>query len=252
MTLDESREAFSSRHPRLEDLAAYYEGRLPAEENDLIRSHLVACSGCASVVLDLSAAADLDAVPAVSSPESARSWQELREAIDEQNLWPRARRAAADRWRGWKTLAMAASVAAVISTGSSLWLWQQSSSRIVSQVDPPWVGLAPAEDLRSSGPDIRQELVLPPGVRGWISLAYSAPDTIVRVRVRFFRASGSIATWDWSGARPEDSRILRMELTAQELAPGDYRIELDGRAKPEDPWTPVARYFLRIVGHEGS
>ncbi len=252
MTTNERKGTLAAGHLLLEDLAAYHEGHLPAEENDRIRSHLIECGDCADVVLDVAAAAGLESVPATFPAEIADSWDRLRDAVDKEGLWQRARVASIGQSNGWKALALAASVAAVLFAGSSLWLWRQSSLRIPPQVDPPWVGLASAEDLRSGEAEVRQVLRLSPGTRGWISFAYKAPDSVISLQVRFFPDSESMAVWEWSGPRPEDPRILRMELTSRDLNSGSYRIELDGRARSEDDWILVARYSLEIVGHEGS
>ncbi len=248
MTTVDDRIDASGNHPALEDLAAYSEGRLPAEEAGRIRSHIVDCSDCAGVVLDLSEASDLDSSSAPAAANDLdRSWAGLREAIDEQALWPTSRDEPVRASTGWKALALAASVATVVFAGMGMWLWQQSSARIPSQVDPPWVSLAPVGDLRSGGPETRQTLELAPGVRGWISLAFSAPETVANLRVRFFTESGSTPVWSWSGPRPEDSRILRMELTSQEVSAGDYRVELDGVGNAADPWVLLAEYDLRVA-----
>ena len=253
MTQDEYRIDSSDEHPTLESLAAYQEGELPLGEADDIRSHLVRCADCASVVLDLSESSELDSDAAPATVEElSDSWKRLREALDEDGTWSSKRIDFVSKESRWKALAVAASLAAVLLGGTSSWLWYQSKTHLLPQVDPPWISLVPEGDLRSSGPAIPQELVLTPGVRGWVSLAFSAPETVAFLQVQFFPRSGISTVWSWSGPRPKDPRVLRMEVTSRELSPGDYRIELDGRSDFDGTWTTIARYHLLVTEREGS
>ena len=65
-------------------------------------------------VLDVAAAAGLESVPTTFPAEIADSWERLRDAIDKEGLWQRARVASVGQSNGWKAFALAASVAAVL------------------------------------------------------------------------------------------------------------------------------------------
>ena len=247
MTPPKHRVASSVSHPALQDLAAYSEKRLSKFQREFVRSHLVACDRCASVVLDLAEATDFDLKSSAVTTDVSDSWKQLRKALDEEGLWHSPRRKV-DPWNvRWRRLALAASLAAVTLAGTSAWLWHRSSVWMAPQVDPPWLSLAPLGEVRSGTREALPELALSPGARGWISFVYPSANEYSEIRVQFFREPDAILAWWWSGPQPEDPRILRLELTLRELPLGTYRVELAGRRVVDGPWDALARYSLRVV-----
>jgi len=243
-------------HLEAEILAAYCEDRLPEEEMEGVREHLASCPGCTEQVLALM---EFTEDPQEVSPrERETSWQELRASLQQGGLVPAqaqgakpkvvpiaARRSSPSVWRTW---ALAASLTAITLGAWSFSLYRQLESLRQPQVDPPLSSLMPLHELRTSEGDVPGKLVLAPGARGWLVLNFTQPTVPAKLRVAAYQLEDHNLVWQIE-AKASEKRSLRLEITLEQIPPGQYQIELAGFEPGErgDPWRPFASYRLDVA-----
>lgn len=204
----------SWNHPSPEELSAYQANELTPEQDDAIQEHLVDCSLCAEVLLDLERFLDLPREDrprdGVADFETAAEWGVLRSKLKDERLLPEKETRRSSR-RG--TYAVAATILLAI-VGLSLYTMTRSPERFQT--------LKPLDSSRGPSDGI-QTVQLP------VTLLLKSP---VKTPYPEYRAE----LWDRTGHRIREfphlkespSFDLEVPLGRGFLDPGEYRIELIG------------------------
>ncbi len=239
-------------HPTPEELAAYHEDRLPPTRENAVREHLIRCSECAALVLDLAELKDPEPLPAPAA-ELGTAWQKQRAQLQERGLLPNpadSTPAAAPRKTSLWGLRRVWTLAAVLSLTSlflSVWVvtLEQSLRKVREpQVNPPVINLEPIGDVRSATVPPVPRLHLEPGQRAWLifNLAGRPPELTFRAE---FRDAADQVRWIRTGLRPSEAGNFRCELADDTLPPGRYRVLLwDGQGEPPER---IAEYAFEVV-----
>jgi Putative zinc-finger len=218
-------------HPVPEKLSAYLANELSPEEDDALQEHLVGCTLCTDLLLDLQRFLDLPEEDrpreGVADFETAAEWRELRGRMGdgvkdvggEKIAGPSRIRRVFGSVRVWQGVA---AVLAVGILGQALW------TRVESAKVSPMVfsELAPAYPTR--GGDEEESIELPPGQKN-LGLRLSGPDGgCLAYSAKLIQRRGNriVATEDDMFYQPEKGYLLLVD--ARDLALGGYRIEISG------------------------
>jgi anti-sigma factor RsiW len=242
-------------HPEPDELAAYHDGELSAEDERRVQDHLLACRECASLLADLEGLGDPGFGAEEELPDNASElvWEKVREGIHKEPAAPakvvpfpgkrRESRAPARRW-----LPLAASLL-IATLALSAWMANQSaveepsSPHVVRVLDLNPVGSIQRgeerQDVETVAPGVQvlKVLLRPAGSSPFES--YEAE--VVDGQGRMVLTKGGLR-YD-----PESDSFTPFFLSRDRLGPGDFRIRLVGIG-PEGERKTVETYAFRIEG----
>lgn len=251
----------TAAHLSADDLAAYHEGRLSGDEDARLADHLVGCTECTSLLLDLERfQVDDPSDVATSEFELAAAWRGLspRLKAEEQGaekpqveeMQPRSP-IPSRRFSSGLSLLAASLVAAVV--GLSAWVHALRGS--LEELERPHVN-TPVVDLltgnqRGGDPSFEDPLLardkvlkLAPGHQ-FYTLILHPPWEKGRdeYRIEVSRPDGE-TTWSETGLRKNSVRSLSLTVPRRLLTPGRHRIRLfHADAQGGDP---AAEFWLRV------
>lgn len=220
-------------HPAPEQIVAYHERRLPAEEMESLRAHLVACPDCAAQLVELAALLEEEDTPEseMSPTELDAAWQRQRSKLfpgsplsfpdrRTHHAPPRLRRA----WTAAASLGLAAALLAVVVAVQ----WRTIIRLEQPQVNPPLVNLVPEGSVRQGIQEIPELRLLPEVKRVWVilnpesELDYPSYDAEIR------SADGEVVL-RLADLRSSEAGNFRLEIPRALLPEGEYRIVLLGK-----------------------
>jgi anti-sigma factor RsiW len=220
-------------HPAPEQIVAYHEHRLPAEEMESLRAHLVACPDCAAQLVELAALVEGDDAPGpeMSRAELDAAWQRQRGKLfpgsplsfpdrRTHDAPPRLRRA----WAAAASLGLAAALLAVVVAVQ----WRTIVRLERPQVNPPLVNLRLEGSVRQGNQKIRELHLTPEVERAWVilnpdgELDYPSYDAEIR------SADGEVVL-RLADLRSSEAGNFRLEIPRALLPEGEYRIVLLGK-----------------------
>ncbi len=221
-------------HPSPEQLVAYHERRLPEEEAEEIRAHLVACADCTVQLLGLADLLDGDenGAAGLSRADLDAAWRRQRERLPVAPLVSPApvvsledRRAAkAPRRWSWATaasLGLAAALAGVVVAQ-----WRTIERLEQPQVNLPLVNLAPLDSVRRGSREVAGELRFLKGAeRAWVILNPGADPDSSLYDVRIATKTGAVVLV-LQDLRITESGNVRLEIPRAVLSTGTYEIQL--------------------------
>lgn len=215
-----------SSHPDLDRWIAYHGGELLESEEDQLRSHLVSCRACVSLVLDLESfneptcaddgsCADVR----VSEFETASAWRAMKSALPASAIPPRV---AQPRYAARRHLALAASLIFGV-VGWSLWsVEHREHSR--PQLNLAIHDLEPNRATRSGGdPNLTE-------VRNheFSALVMLPSKSFATYEVTILDSQDQ-PVWGSEGLLPHpELGTLTLGLPPGSLEPGDFRLRLRG------------------------
>lgn len=239
-------------HLEPEEIAAYHDGRLSAEDEQRVQDHLVACRECSELLLDLEGLADPGFGAGEALPDGAgeRVWESVRKEIQPANVVPfrREERSRTETPRSLRSLRLLAAMLLLSTMALSGWVAslrdrvQELSS---PQANTPILDLYPASSVRSEGSspavppvpaDARVFTVIlrPPGRPAFDAFG-----------IEVLREDGS-EVWRDDGLKPTYGSFS-LTLTRDRLGSGDFRLRLVGIG-PEGDRQTIGEYALRIEG----
>ena len=234
------------RHPAPEQIVAYHERRLAADEAEQIRAHLVDCPDCTVELLELAAlvGAEDDPAPDLSSADVEAAWQRQRRRLFPSpvaQLDP-GRFAARPLRRAWATAA-SLGLAAALLAGVVVVQWRTIARLEQPQANLPLVNLVPSGSVRQGAPAIR-ELQLPADApRAWVILNPDAEAVFDSYDVDVF-GPGREVVLRFDDLPISEKGNFRLEIPRAVLSAGDYRFVLSGRK--EGQRRGVGEFALRV------
>jgi putative zinc finger protein len=235
-------------HPEPETLAAYHAGELTAEDERRLQDHLLECRECSDLLLDLEGLADPGfGAGSLSATDQEALWDHIQGEIKKEErpapVVPLRRPApsvASPRW----LQALAASLL-VATVGLSTWVVSLRHELSRPQANAKVIQLSTGS-VRS-GTSSRLNVVPADAPRRFILLLHLAgPGRAARYRAEIVRAEGGKVSDVQGLALDEELDAVSLELSRDEIGPGDYRVRLfpsPGKGAPEDP---VAEYPLHV------
>ena len=241
--LEEGGQEDPKEHPAPEKLSAYQAGELPLEEADAIQEHLVWCTFCADLLLDLESSLE---------PEEESEEREGVANLGVETGWRKVQ--AGMGWTGegkddpsgeasrlkkaLRRLRMLAAVLLVGMLGLSVYAWRLWQE--LNTTDAP-VSASPANQLGArSGPKEDAEiLVVSPGDSIVFTLS-DLRDSSGEYGVEIYDSEGK-TLWSRSGLKMRED-YLAFRVHPDILKPGLYTI----RVFTKDH-SPVGEYFVKIV-----
>jgi hypothetical protein len=219
--LAEEAQARAGGHPDLEVLADYLAGRLDGQAEDRLRDHFVACRSCTTTLLDLETLAAPTPIPEgdVVDLERVAAWRELGSRVTPFDRPPRTLVA-----RLAPALAAALAVVAIGLAGWVASLRQTIGALTAAQANPPILYLEGA--ARSRG-EVDETFALEPAP-GFVVLVVTPPQERLfdRYTIELSAAGRTLSTT--SGLELSDHGTLRLGLSRERLAPGDYELRVLG------------------------
>lgn len=248
-------------HPEPDELVAYHEGGLAAEDERRVQDHLLGCRECAALLADYDGLTDPDFGSDEDIPESAVEaiWGKVREEIRKDPQSSRqasnvvsfktreARRAEARRW-----LQSLAAALLITTVALSAWVANlRDQVKELKELSSPQANalvldLYPAGSTQrgGEGPDI-------PTVRDRLFTmllhpAGSSPFDSYEAEIVDGRGE-KVLTKPGVKYDPESDSFLPFPLSRDLLGPGDFQIRLVGIG-PGGERKTVASYAFRIAG----
>ncbi|HEX4962972.1 MAG TPA: zf-HC2 domain-containing protein [Thermoanaerobaculia bacterium] len=241
-------------HPEPETLAAYHAGELAQGEVQRLQEHLLACRECAALLLDLDGLADPDfGAGSLSATDQEALWGRIQGEIAQEETPPTltplapviplrrpARFAPQPRW----LQALAASLL-VATVGLSAWV--VSLRHTVTELSQPQpnasvIQLSPLTTRGARG----SEPVPGEARRFTVVLYLPGAGRAAEYRAEVLRADGGRAAEVPGLMFNEDLAGVSLELSRDEIGPGDYRLRLYGSTGQGAPEKVVAEYRLHV------
>jgi anti-sigma factor RsiW len=252
-------------HPAVEVLAAYHEGRLPEAEQERVADHLALCTACRELLLDLAKGADLgpaEGTQPLSDRDVAAAWEGVRGRLEEEPGAKPASRAEPLRPPGPTAREPAASprteprrapertapprrrplaLAASLLLGVGLFWGASALYRSWQQANTVLVELSPEEE-RTRGSE-GSATVPADAKRFALILNLPEGEPVVPYEAEVARGEQVVLR-----PPPVDrgDGTLRLDLTRDDLPPGDYRVRLFGGAGSAR--AEVATYEFEVEG----
>jgi anti-sigma factor RsiW len=238
-------------HPEPETLAAYHAGELTADEEQRLQDHLLECRECSELLLDLDGLADPSFGSGSLSPADQEAlWDRIQGEIGKEmpekppapvvTLRRPALPVASPRW----LQALAASLL-IATLGLSTWVVSLRHELSRPQANAKVIQLSTG--TVRGGMSSRLNVVPADAPRRFILLLHLAgPGRAPRYRAEIVRAEGGKVSDVPGLALDEELDAVSLELSRDEIGPGDYRVRLfptTGQGAPEEP---VAEYPLRV------
>jgi hypothetical protein len=235
-------------HPEPETLAAYHAGELTADKEQQLQDHLLECRECSELLLDLDGLADPGfGAGSLSPADQAALWGRIQGDIQkEERLSPvvplrrPSNPLASPRW-------LQALAAALLVATVSLSTWVVSLRHELSRPQANAKVIQLSTGTVRGGTSSRLSVVPADAPRRFILLLHLAgPGRAPRYRAEIVRADGGKVSAIEGLVLDEELDAVSLELSRDEIGPGDYRVRLfpsPGKGAPEDP---VAEYPLRV------
>jgi hypothetical protein len=252
-------------HPVPDELVAYRAGELPAGEQRRVEDHLVACSDCLALLLDLERLADPESggEASLTAAERAAAWQSLRARLGVEAPWPAAPWPAADgrpaasgfpppraralRFASPRTAYALAASLAVAALALSIWnfdLRRTVAALSRPQPNAPVIDLLPASGVRGGAEEIpRVEVAAPDRLLTLVLSPTGAPDYAGYAAE--IVASGGRTVWRDERLEENPHGSFTLIVAGRFLPPGDIRIRLFGGEGGR--WEPVGEFPLQVV-----
>lgn len=222
-------------HPAPEELLDYHHGGLAEADRERIQDHLVLCEACSRTVLDLGSFPDVEPpreADRLSEFELAADWKRFRERAFAKPVQPAGR----PRFP-W-------AVAASLLVAAASLIWGVRQGQQVRELSGPRADVFVA-DLVPLGSEVRgpeaAEVVRVPAwadrVLLLLNLARGGAHPEYEVRVL---APDGREVWSRGGLRPSPDGTFALEVPADLLEGGPYRIRLLGGGEV------VAEYAVRL------
>ena len=242
-------------HPGPEALAAYHAGELTEPEERRLQDHLLGCPECAALLLDLDGLSDPGFGAGSLAPADQETlWRSLQSEIRKEEPVPAPlapvvplRRAVSPRW-------LPALAAALLAVTIGLSAWVASLQRKVDVLSRPQpnatvIQLSP---LTTRGRGSRSEVQADASRRLTLILYLPGPSSrAARYRAEVFRGDGSKALEVPGLVFQEDLEGVSLELSRDEIGPGDYRLRLFGGTGKGAPEKLAAEYPLHVEPRRG-
>ena len=261
--------------PSAEELLAYRDGLLDAEERRRMEVRIAAFPDAARALEDLAAFPDVEPVPGVEPPsddEIDHGWESFRsvlgaleEAAEPEELdadacratpqvLPEAQARQPQAAIGAR-LRLAAAVA-LLAVGTGIGWWLAHGDGDALSVNTVVAELAPLGAVRERSAHPRgafedgawsaaKPVVIPPDAgRVVLVLAVLDAGQFADYSLRLEKADGELR-WSGSGLRRQEDGTFRVDLAADELAPGRYRLVLQG--VDGSGLEPLATYLLVVA-----
>jgi hypothetical protein len=228
--IDPSHSERLGNHPTPEELSAYQANEMSPEESDTIQEHLAGCSLCTRALLDLQRFLDLPPEDrpqeGITDFETAAEWRVLRAKLEEEQLLMRsgARRPA-------RRIALAMAAVLLVAVGFSFYVLSRSAKNFKT--------LEPLGSNRGRHGDI-ETVQLP------VTLLLKSPakTSYPEYRVDLWSVAG-LHIRQLSRLKQSPSFDVEIPLKENDLAPGDYRIDLQGITN--GTLLPVGKYVFRVI-----
>lgn len=227
-----------TKHPEVEELVAYHEGRVAADAAEALAEHLSVCGHCARLLLDLDSFPDLEPPAGTSDPsehEVAAAWRRLEAELPAPTAPSLAAIGASPR--SWGTLAAALGLVALGFGGG--WLTRRGDD--APRVNVPIVDLFAADAVRDAGAG--NAVTVDPAADGWLLvLNLSEPALSGRYDLEM-RDEGDTLVWSATAVAPDSHGGFTVSLPRGWLAPGRYRIAVVATG---DPSRLVGEFFVTL------
>lgn len=201
------------QHPLPEQIVAYHERRLPPDEAEEIRAHLVECPDCTTQLLALADLFDDEdgAATDIAPVELDAAWQRQRERLfPAAPVVPMESRRERKSWMTAAPFALAASLLAVVT----LVQWRTNVRLEQPRANPPLVNLEPVDSIRR-GTEAVPELQLAEDTEWvWVILNPS-PDL-------------EAGLYEVEVVGPKDERSAPLKVRAREAR--DFRFQIPSSA----------------------
>jgi len=242
-------------HPEPATLAAYHAGELTGEEEARLQDHLVSCRECAALLLDLDGLADPGFGAGSLSPADQEAlWGRIQGEVRKEAPPPAPAPLA-------PVIPLRRPPASPRSAGSPRWLQALAASLLIAtlglsgwvvslrhELSRPQANAKVVELFSGAARSEERSYVVPADAprRFTLVLHLSGADRAARYRMEIVRADGARVA-DVPGLLL-DAKLgtLSLELSRDEIGPGDYRLRLFGGAGRGAPEEPVAEYPLRV------
>lgn len=235
-------------HPEPETLAAYHAGELTGEEERRLQDHLLECRECSDLLLDLDGLADPGfGAGSLSTPDQEALWGRIQGEVQKEerlaSVVPLRRPShplASPRW-------LQALAAALLVATVSLSTWVVSLRHELSRPQANAKVIQLSTGTVRGGMSSRLNVVPADAPRRFILLLHLAgPGRAAQYRAEIVRAEDGKVSDVPGLALDEELDAVSLELSRDEIGPGDYRVRLfptTGQGAPEEP---VAEYPLRV------
>jgi putative zinc finger protein len=238
-------------HPEPETLAAYHAGELREPEERRLQNHLVGCPECAALLLDLDGLSDPGFGAGSLSPADQEAlWRSLQAEIRKEEaplplapVVPLRRRTLSPSW-------LPALAAALLAVMIGLSVWVASLQRKVAELsqaqpNPAVIQLSPLTTRGRRG--VRSEVQADDPQRLTLILYLPGPSSrATQYRLEVFRDGGGKVLEVPGLVFKEDLDGVTLELSRDEIGPGDYRLRLFGGSGRGAPGKLVAEYPLHV------
>lgn len=243
-------------HVLPEDLLAYQEGQLSAQESEAVRDHLAVCPECADLVLDLARFPGIEPAAATGGLSEEQRWEALRARLEaEGDLGPAPPPAGRDqplqRSRPFRSLPglLAAGLAAACL---GLALWAFALQQRLAELSRPAGRIAVSSLVpRETGAERAPEGIEPTAVPAWadrvlLILNLFEPRSYSAYQVEIFNAlDEGEKVWSSRDLQRSADGSFAFEVPRSFLPAGPYRIELSGLAGSRID--PLAVYNLLLA-----
>jgi hypothetical protein len=245
---ENERRSVAEEHPPAEDLVAYHEGKLAEAADDELRRHLVSCSECTHLLLDLQSFADLEPpeeTQRLSDDDIAAQKEDLKlriaaDGIGVDDPEPQTTVLPFERPKTSIPPAYWAALAALVLV--TLGMGLRNSVRLETGGTPEVFELFADETFRS--PDANT-LRVPAWADSYVLTFTTLPSrryTTFRIEIR--DASGELVLADEPLHASYDGTVKRV-LARDRLSEGAYEVLLLGLS--EGPPEPRGEYSFQLV-----
>ena len=239
----------SDTHPDADELVAYHEGTLSADDAQRVQDHLLACRECAALVADLEGLGDPDFGADETIPEETAElvWKNVRQQMRREEgpsnvVSLRGRMRAPDLPSWVRPLAAMLVVSTLALSGWVAYLRGQVRDLSSPQLNAPILDLYPAGSTRGEGQAVQ---TVPPDARLFtVVLNPAGRPAFEEYELQIVDTEGKEIRRD-GGLKPNSYGSFSVTLSRDLLGPGDFRVRLVGIDSGGGRQT-VEEYALRI------